>query len=71
MSVPRLMINIWEYSDHVHHTKHDKKIDRKCEKYLNKCVSVLLQIRGTMKKNFFFLTLLFINFSVIEKNMLF
>ena len=54
MSVPRLMINIWEYSDHVHHTKHDKKIDRKCEKYLNKCVSVLLQIRGTMKKNFFF-----------------
>ena len=39
MSVPRLMINIWEYSDHVHHTKHDKKIDRKCEKYLNMCIN--------------------------------
>ena len=39
MSVPRLMINIWEYSDHVHHIKHDKKIDCKCEKYLNMCIN--------------------------------
>ena len=40
MSVPRLMIKIWEYSDHVHHIKPDEKINCKCEKYLNMCINV-------------------------------
>ena len=69
MSVPRPMINIWEYSDHVHHIKHDKKIDCKCEKYLNMCINAARD--SWDNESYIFLTVLFINFNFIEKNMLF
>ena len=39
MFVPRLMLKIWEYFDHVHQIKPDKKTDFKCKKYLNMCIN--------------------------------
>ena len=35
----RLMIKIWEFSNHFLHSSPDKSFDCQCEKYLNMCIN--------------------------------
>ena len=65
MSVPCLMIKIWEYSDHVHHVKPDKKIDCKCEKYLNMCINAARDLWDN--ENYFFFNIALYKFQFHRK----
>ena len=38
MTPARLMIKIWEYSNHVLHVSPDESFDCKCQEYLNMCI---------------------------------
>ena len=38
MTPARLMIKIWEFSQHFLHSTADKSFDGQCEKYLNICI---------------------------------
>ena len=63
MSPAHLMIKIWEYSSHVLHSAPDQSLDCQYQDYLNMCIEP-----GTLKI-IFILTLFYIGFNFIERNM--
>ena len=44
MSPARLMIKIWEFSEHVHHTPHPDASSCNCTEYLDICIDTVREI---------------------------
>ena len=67
MSPARLMIKIWKFSEHVHHSSLTNQSDCNCQEYLNLCIDTAREVWDN--ENSIFLILRRIGFTSIERNL--
>ena len=68
MSPACLMIKIWEFSEHVHHSSLPDQKDCNCQEYLNLCIDAAREIWDN-ENYIFFSKVCCIGFNFIERNL--
>ena len=53
MSPARLMIKIWKFSEHVHHSSLTNQSDCNCQEYLNLCIDTAREVWDNENSIFF------------------